>query len=126
MKIHYILSAVAMFSLSAGVVVADEAQIKEKTKIGEQSAEKKTTVKGKSESGTDKMKIHEVLGTVKEYDAGKAIKVTLEKGDNESFSLDKKDTRVVVDSGVKVGSMVKVTHKKDDKGVESLTVQLIK
>ena len=83
----------------------------------ERTDEKKVT----TTSGTQKSKDHIVVGTVKEFEAGKEIKVLVGKK-THSFALDAKDVNTSVDPAVAVGSKVKIIEAKDASGIKTLTV----
>jgi hypothetical protein len=72
------------------------------------------TVKTKNPNGPDtKVKTESVVGTVKEYEAGKKIVVTGPNDKNFSFDLDQ---NAAVRQPVAVGDRVKVTYTKGDNG----------
>ena len=83
------------------------------------------TMHTKSEStvhkpGPDaKVKTETVVGTVKEYAAGKKIKVTGPGGKDVSFDLDK---AVTVNGAIAVGQRVSVEYTKSNDGKEHVTV----
>ncbi len=79
----------------------------------------------KSPAGTTKSKSHTVIGTVKEFEAGKSINVTTSKKKSQKFSLDDKDVATTVDPEVAVGVKVKVVQTTDKNGVKKLTVSKI-
>lgn len=83
----------------------------------EKTDEKKVT----TESGTMKSKTHTVVGTVKEYEAGKEIKVLVGKK-THSWALDKSSEAVTVDPSVAVGSKVRVTETKNAEGIKTLKI----
>ncbi len=83
----------------------------------EKNDEKKVT----TTEGTMKSKSHTVVGTVKEYEAGKKLKVLVGKK-TRSFALDSKSVATTVDPSVVVGSKVKVVESKNAEGVKTLTV----
>jgi hypothetical protein len=66
-----------------------------------------------------KTKIESVIGTVKEYEPGKKIKVVGPGDKDVSFELDKS---VTVNGAVAVGKRVKVEYSKSDAGKEHVTV----
>jgi hypothetical protein len=96
---------------------------------GEQAAATAATTGGtmhmKSEStvhkpGPDvKTKTETVVGTVKEYEAGKKIKVTGPAGKDVSFDLDKS---VTVNGAIAAGQRVTVEYTKSNDGKEHVTV----
>ena len=80
--------------------------------------EKSTTTT--HQSGLDtKTKSEIVVGTVKEYEPGKKIKVSGPNGDDRTFDL---DDVVSVRGKVAVGSRVKVEYTKTDDGLERVKV----
>lgn len=83
--------------------------------------EKTTEKKVKTTEGTMKSKDHIVVGTVKEFEAGKKLKVLVGKK-THSFDLDEKKVNTTVDPAVAVGSKVKVIESKDASGKMTLTV----
>lgn len=78
-----------------------------------------SVTKEKSAAGTTKTKAKTVTGTVKEYDAGKKIKITGPGDKNYSFDLDE---NARVDGAIAVGQMAKVEYTKDAGGREHVTV----
>ena len=84
---------------------------------GEKTVDKKVT----TTSGTAKSKDHTVVGTVKEFVAGKKIKVLVGKK-THSFTLDSKSVGTTVDPSVMVGTKVKVVESKDANGIKTLTI----
>lgn len=89
--------------------------------------EKTETKKVKDPNGPDtKTKKTTVIGSVKEYEAGKKIKIATSKSKSKSFDLDAKDTTATVDPAVAVGSRVQVVDAKDDAGNHVITVSIYK
>ena len=70
-----------------------------------------------------KTKTETVVGTVKEYEAGKKIKVTGPNDKDFSFDLDKD---VSMKGNVAVGQRVKVEYTKGDMGNHVTVVSLVK
>jgi hypothetical protein len=68
-----------------------------------------STMKSTSSEGTTKVKTETVVGTVKEFEAGKKIVVTGPKSKKYTFDL---DDDVQTTGTVAVGDRVKVTYKK--------------
>lgn len=66
-----------------------------------------------------KTKTETVVGTVKQYEAGKKIKVTGPGGKDVSFDL---DTSVTVNGAIAVGQRVSVEYTKSNDGKEHVTV----
>ena len=78
-----------------------------------------STVKSTGPAGTTKTKTEMVIGTVKEYEAGKSIKVT---GPNDKdFSFDLTDM-VPLKTAVTIGERVKVTFTKSNNGDKATTI----
>jgi hypothetical protein len=67
-----------------------------------------------------KMKSEVVIGTVKEYEPGKTIKITGPKDKDYSFDLDE---HAGVTGAITVGGRVKVTYTKTDSGMKVTTVE---
>ncbi len=80
--------------------------------------ETKTHSESVSKSGDTKVKTETVTGTVKEYDAGKKIKISGPGDKTYSFDL---DTNAHVEGTIAVGQRAKVVYTKTD-GVERVTV----
>ncbi len=110
MNRKFFASAVSALLLGGTGVFADD-------KPMEKTDEKKVT----TTAGTTKSKDHIVVGTVKEFEAGKQIKVLVGKK-THSFALDSKGVNTSVDPAVAVGSKVKVIESKDASGIKTLTV----
>ena len=85
--------------------------------------EKKDEKTVTTNDGTMKSKEHTVVGTVKEYTAGKKLKVLVGKK-TRSFDLDAKKVSTTVDPSVVVGSKVKVIESKNADGMKTITVNL--
>lgn len=83
-----------------------------------QTASEKVT-KEKSPAGTTKTKSKTVTGTVKEYEAGKKIKITGPADKTWSFDLDE---NARVEGTIAVGQTAKVEYMKDNNGKEHVTV----
>lgn len=66
-----------------------------------------------------KTKTETVTGTVKEYEAGKKIKVTGPKNKTYEFDLDE---NAKVEGTIAVGGKVKVQYKKSSDGTKQVTV----
>lgn len=81
-----------------------------------------TTTKHTGAGPHTKMKTEWVSGTVKEYDAGKKIKIEGPGGKDYSFDLDDKDTTVKINGTIEVGQKAKVGYTKDAAGKEHVTV----
>ena len=78
-----------------------------------------SVTKEKSSTGTVKSKAKTVTGTVKEYEAGKKIKITGPGDKTSSFDLDE---NARVEGSIAVGQMAKVEYTKDASGMEHVTV----
>lgn len=78
-----------------------------------------SVTKEKSSAGTTKSKAKTVAGTVKEYEAGKKIKLTGPGGKTSTFDLDE---NARVDGSIEVGQMATVEYTKDAGGTERVTV----
>src|SRR2546427_3650066 len=77
-------------------------------------------MKSTSKSGGTKIKTETVIGTVKEYEAGKKITVTGPKEKSYSFDLDE---NVAMKGTVAVGDRVRVGYTKSDGGNKVTTVE---
>jgi hypothetical protein len=86
--------------------------------LGQASA-KESVKKEKTSAGTVKTKTKTVTGTVKEYEAGKKIKITGPADKSYSFDLDE---NARVDGAIAVGQTAKVEYTKDNDGKEHVTV----
>lgn len=106
----FFVSALSVLVLGGGAAIADDKPM-EKTQV------QKVTTTG----GTMKYKDHTVVGTVKEFEAGKKIKVLVGKK-TRSFSLSSKSVNTTVDPSVAVGTKVKIVESKDANGMKTLTV----
>ena len=78
-----------------------------------------SVTKEKSSAGTTKSKAKTVTGTVKEYEAGKKIKITGPGDKTSTFELDE---NARVEGSIAIGQMAKVEYTKDAKGMEHVTV----
>ena len=97
--------------VGGGIALADD------TKTMESSKETKVT----TTAGTTKSHSDTCIGTVKAYEAGKTLKVTVGKK-TRSFPLDAAKTTVSMDPSVAVGQKVKVVKAKNADGTKSITV----
>ncbi len=77
-----------------------------------------SVTKEKSAKGTSKTKSKTVTGTVKEYEAGKKIKIT---GPDKTYSFDL-DENARIEGTIVVGQTAKVEYTKDSQGKEHVTV----
>jgi hypothetical protein len=111
------IASVAWIVLLLVSVIAIRARATPQDKPMERTEEKKVT----TTSGTMKSMDHTVVGTVKEHEAGKKIKVLVGKK-TRSFTLDSKSVNTTVDPSVAVGTKVKVVESKDANGMKTLTV----
>lgn len=87
------------------------------------TSEEKKETKTTSNAGTTKSKTHTVVGTVKEFDTGKSIKIATSSKKSQKFSLDDKDVATTVDPAVGVGVKVKAVQKTDANGIKSLKIE---
>lgn len=105
------------FLIGASAVAQDNSAAQSQEKMHQETKTKQTgpgpNVKSKTET---------VVGTVKEYEAGKKIKLTGPGDKDYSFDLDEKDEAVRVDGSIVVGQMAKVVYHKTDDGREIVTV----
>ena len=85
----------------------------------QEPAHTETTVKKTGAGPNTKTKSESVTGTVKEYDAGKKIKITGPGDKTYSFDLDE---NARIEGAIAVGSSAKVTYTKSSDGVEHVTV----
>jgi hypothetical protein len=85
----------------------------------QQKAHTETTVKQTGPGPDSKMKGETVVGTVKEYEAGKKIKISGPGDKTYTFDLDE---GAKVDGTIVVGQMAKVTYHKMDNGTEHVSV----
>jgi hypothetical protein len=84
-----------------------------------QAYSSESTKKEKTSAGTVKTKTKTVTGIVKEYEAGKKIKITGPADKSYSFDLDE---NARVDGAIAVGQTAKVEYTKDNDGKEHVTV----
>lgn len=110
MKRNLYSTALSFLLLAGPAAVAQD-------KPMEKTVEKKVT----TTSGTAKSKTHTIVGTIKEYEAGKELKVLVGKK-TRSFSLDSKSVSTTVNPSVAVGSKVKIVESKNAEGIKTLTV----
>ena len=85
----------------------------------EQKARTETTVKQTGPGPDSTTKGETVVGTVKEYEAGKKIKISGPGDKTYTFDLDE---GAKVDGSIVVGQMAKVTFQKMDNGTEHVSV----
>jgi len=99
-------------AISLGLLVATSA-------IAQQPSATEQTVKHTGAGPNTKSKTESVTGTVKEYEAGKKIKLEGPGGKDYSFDLDE---NAHVQGSIAVGSKAKVSYSKSADGVEKVTV----
>ncbi|MEO6325424.1 MAG: hypothetical protein ABIT01_10990 [Thermoanaerobaculia bacterium] len=80
-----------------------------------------TKTKGGGMKST-KSKTQTYVGTVKEMEAGKSVKLDMGKKKSKSFDLDDSNVTTTVDPTVAVGTKVKVVEMKDANGAKTMTV----
>jgi len=85
----------------------------------QEPAQTETTVKHTGAGPNTKMKTESVTGTVKEYEAGKKIKITGPGEKTYSFDLDE---NARIEGSVAVGQSAKVSYTKSSDGVEHVVV----
>jgi pimeloyl-ACP methyl ester carboxylesterase len=108
-------AAIAIGFLIGGTAGAQSTQPQEKQHT-------ETVTKHTGPGPDAKMKTETVVGTVKEYEAGKKIKISGPGDKSYSFDLDKKDQAARVDGSIAVGQMAKVEYQKADDGSEVVNV----
>lgn len=120
---------------SAPNTIKSESQTKVQTPAGTQTTESTTKQVGstsesttettlKTAEGTIETKVETVVGTVTEYSAGKKIEIMTGDNDNHPFDLDDSDVIFTIDSGVSVGSKVKLEQSTNDAGKRVVVVHL--
>src|SRR5262249_16172547 len=109
--------AFAMALAFGFVTVAALAQQTQPKPSGSMASE--STTKRKEEGKTTKVKTQTVVGTVKEYEAGKKIVVVGPKKKDYSFDLDQ---NAGVTGDISTGTKVKGTYTKDESGQKVTTV----
>ncbi len=87
--------------------------------LGQEKQHTETTVKQTGPGPDVKTKTETVVGTVKDYEPGKKIKVEGPGGKDYSFDLDE---NAKLEGSVMVGQMAKVTYYKANDGRERVTV----
>jgi hypothetical protein len=108
-------AAIAVCFLVGGTAGAQSTQPQEKSHT-------ETTTKHTGPGPDAKMKTETVVGTVKEYEAGKKIKLSGPGDKTYTFDLDKKDQAAKVEGNIAVGQMAKVVYHKADDGSEVVNV----
>ena len=108
-------AAIAIGFLIGGTAGAQSTQPQEKSHT-------ESVTKHTGPGPDTKMKTETVVGTVKEYEAGKKIKISGPADKTYSFDLDKKDQAARVDGSIAVGQMAKVEYHKGDDGSEIVNV----
>jgi hypothetical protein len=98
--------------ISLGLLVATSA-------TAQQPSAQEQTVKHTGAGPNTKSKTETVTGTVKEYEAGKKIKIEGPGGKDYSFDLDE---NAHVQGAIAVGQKAKVNYSKNADGVEKVTV----
>jgi hypothetical protein len=88
----------------------------------QQKSHTESTTKYSGPGADTKTKTETVVGTVKEYEAGKKIKISGPNDKTYSFDLDKKDQAARVEGSIVVGQMAKIEYRKADDGSEVVSV----
>ncbi|HEY4228573.1 MAG TPA: hypothetical protein VGO79_00305 [Thermoanaerobaculia bacterium] len=108
-------AAIAIGFLIGGTAGAQSTQPQEKSHT-------ESVTKHTGPGPDTKMKTETVVGTVKDYEAGKKIKISGPGDKTYSFDLDKKDQAARVEGSIAVGQMAKVEYHKGDDGSEIVNV----
>jgi len=119
---RWIATASVLAFLATGVAAAQtkaESVTKEKEKTSDGSMHMTSTTNHKGPGPNTKIKTETVIGSVKEYEAGKKIVVTGPKNKDYKFDL---DDNVGMKGPVNVGERVKVTYSKGESGDKVTTV----
>ena len=111
--------ALALALAFGSVTVAAVAQQPQPQPTPGTSMAMESTTKHKGPGPNTKVKTQTVVGTVKEYEAGKKIVVVGPKKKDYSFDLDQ---NAGVTGDIAAGTKVKVTYTKDDNGQKVTTV----
>jgi hypothetical protein len=114
MKRNLALAMALAFGFVTAAAVAQQTQPTPGTSMAGES-----TTKHKGPGPNTKTTTKWVVGTVKEYDAGKKIVVTGPKNKDSSFDLDQ---NAAVSGDIAVGTKVKVTYTKDSSGQKVTTI----
>ncbi len=101
------------------VVAVSEATANAVTAAGAPKMHSESTTKMSGTTASTETKTEVVIGIVKEYEAGKSIKVT--GPDSKDYSFDLTDM-AALKSAVTVGERVKVTFTKSDNGDKATTI----
>ena len=101
------------------VTVVSEATANAATAAGAPKMHSESATKSSGPEASTTTKTEVVIGTVKEYEAGKSIKVTGPKEKDYSFDL---TDMAPLKKAVTVGERVKVTFTKSDKGDKATTI----
>ena len=122
----------ALVALTAAGLLLGTAALAQQEQTTKKTEEKTVSTSGqvdktvettvKSPAGKTKSKTHTVIGTVKEFEAGKSVKVATSSKKSQKFALDAKDVATTVAPEVAVGVKVKVVQKTDEAGIKSLTI----
>ncbi len=104
------VSLVAVCLAAGGLAIAQEAQTKTHTE---------TTVTQSGSGPTAEVKMESVVGTVKEYEAGKKIKISGPNDKTYSFDLEQ---GAHVDGAIVVGQKARVDYWKDNDGHDRVTI----
>ena len=100
-------AAIAVCILTGANAGAQSTQPQEKSHT-------ESTIKQTGPGPDSKMKMETVVGSVKEYEAGKKIKISGPGDKTYSFDLNDKDMAAKVEGTIVVGQMAKVVYKADD------------
>ncbi|SRR5258706_10627623 len=84
----------------------------ETTQVGT-TLESKSEVKQQTPGGTSTVKTETYIGTVSAFTAGKKIEVMTGEKKTHSVDLDDKELVAAIDSGVTIGSRVRLTEEKN-------------
>jgi hypothetical protein len=103
---------------------AGETKTSTETTTTGNTMESKSTTKADTAEGTMKGTVETWVGTVTAYEPGKKIEVMTGEKKKHDVSLDAKDVIAMVDSGVAVGSRVRLTEQTGDDKSRRVTVKL--
>jgi hypothetical protein len=111
-RMKRLMSAVAAFCFLAVTATGVKAQTDTRT-------HSEQTTKESGPDGKTKIQTETVVGMVKDYEAGKKIKIA--GPDNKTYSFDL-DENARVEGSISVGQMAKVEFTKSNKGRKSVRV----
>jgi len=120
-----VLAASALVAAGIGCGSSTTVHSETKTRQVGSTMVSETKTEANTPSGETDVNSKSVVGTVTKYEPGHEIELVVNGSDKEEFDLDQKNSKVIVDAGVVVGSKVRVDRTMVEDGATTITISLI-